>query len=90
MMAYNNNLPLQSIIDYCPENDSFEDGWEHVKEIFPLLHTYVGEIAIVFPGTSTVEALFSALKWYKDEFCAATTDFLFEGVLHAMQYKVLH
>ena len=55
----------------------------------PLLCQFVGGLASVFPGTSTVEADFSVIGWEKDEYRTALTNFSLEGILHCKQYEHL-
>ena len=55
----------------------------------PLLCQFVGGLASVFPGTSTVEADFSVIGWEKDEYQTALTNFSFKGIFHFKQYEHL-
>ena len=68
-------------------NQSFEVAWEPIQGRFPLLNDFVGGLATVFPGTSIVGYDFFILKWSKDEFSMALTDFSLEGVLHANHFS---
>ena len=43
-------------------------------------------MATAFPGTSTVESDFSTVKWEKDDYRVALTDFSLEGVMHSKQF----
>ena len=53
------------------------------------MNNFIGGLATMFPGTSSVESDFSILKWSKDEFSMALNDFSLEGVLHAKQFSIL-
>lgn len=88
--AYCRDNQVKAALDECPAEATFEQAWKKIKERFPSLHEFTGGLATVFPGTATVESDFSVLKWSKDEFCSALTDFALEGVLHAKQYSRLH
>ena len=48
-----------------------------------------GVLAIVFPGTATVESDFSIVKYARNDFWTSLTDFLLEGILHAKQLRLL-
>jgi hypothetical protein len=49
----------------------------------PLLYEFFGGLATIFPGTATVEADFSDLKWAKNEYSTSMSDFSLEAKLHA-------
>ena len=87
--AYSKEEATKRQIDAGGPNQSFEAAWEPIQGRFPLLNDFVGGLATVFPGTSSVESDFSILKWSKDEFSMALTDFSLEGVLHAKQFSRL-
>ena len=87
--AYIIEEALKEQIDAGGENESFEAAWEPIRKRFPTLNEFAGGLATVFPGTSNVESDFSILKWSKDEFSMALTDFSLEGVLHAKQFERL-
>jgi hypothetical protein len=48
-----------------------------------------GGLATVFLGTATVESDFSVLKYAKNDYRTALTDFSLEGILHAKQFRML-
>ena len=50
---------------------------------------FLGGVAAVLPGTSTVESDFSILRWEKDPFCKCLSDFYIEGVMQANKYELL-
>lgn len=54
---------------------------------FPLLCLFVGALASVFPGTSTVESDFSMIGLEKDCYRSNLTDFSLEGILQSKQYS---
>jgi hypothetical protein len=67
----------------------FEKCWECIATRVPLLYEFFGGLATIFPGTATVEADFSDLKWTKNEFSTSMSDFSLEAKLHARQYNKL-
>ena len=48
-----------------------------------------GGLATVFPGTATVEADFSNLKWTKDVYSTSLSDFSLEAKLHTRQFHLI-
>ncbi len=64
---------------------SFKDKWKSFQASYPKLVECCGDLASVFPGTSTVESDFSLIGWEKDENRFNLTDFSLEGILHAKQ-----
>jgi hypothetical protein len=55
-----------------------------------LLERFVGGLATIFPGTSTVESHFSVVKYEKNKNRMSLTDASLEGILHAKQYRHMH
>ena len=86
--AYNTDEVIKSFIKTSSNFKSFEESWSPLRNKFPSLYEFVAGLATVFPGTATVEANFSLIKWMKDEFSSALTNFALEGILHAKQYSV--
>ena len=68
---------------------SFENGWSVLRVQFPRLHQFCGDLATVFPNTSTVESDFSVMGWEINNYRRSLTKFSLEGVLHAKQYEML-
>ena len=87
--AYSKEEATKRQIDAGVPNQSFEAATEPIQGRLPLLNDFVGGLATVFPGTSSVESDFSILKWSKDEFSMSLTNFSLEGVLHAKQFSIL-
>jgi hypothetical protein len=67
----------------------FEKCWECIATRVPLLYEFFGGLATIFPGTATVEADFSELKWTKDENSTSLSDFSVEAKFHARQYNLI-
>ena len=47
--AYDNEAPLQSALNACDDNTTFEEAWSIVKGRFKCLLRFCGGIASVFP-----------------------------------------
>jgi hypothetical protein len=67
----------------------FERCWESVAARVPLLYDFFGGLGTVFPGTATVEADFSNLKWTKDAYSTSLSDFSLEAKLHTRQFHLI-
>jgi hypothetical protein len=80
---------LNARLDNCTACFTFDDGWHLLGEKFTFLRHLAGGIATVSPSTAAVESDFSQIKWGKDEFRIALTDFSLEGILHCKQYKAV-
>lgn len=87
--AYRDEAELKSMIDAFTFKTKFNEAWKMIRGRFPLLCDFVGGLASVFPGTSTVESDFSVIGWEKDEYRTSLTNFSLEGVLHCSQYDYL-
>jgi hypothetical protein len=89
---YQDENGVKDAIDAIQEDDKcweFEECWECVAARVPLLYDFFGGLATVFPGTATVEADFSELKWTKDDYSASLSDFSLEAKLHSRQYDLI-
>jgi hypothetical protein len=67
-------------------NTLFEVAWGTLAARFPDLAEFCDGIATVFPGTCTVEADFSVLRWEKNRYRKGLSDFGLESVLQTKQY----
>ena len=76
-------------VEAMPDTISFDDAWESVGTTYPLMCTFFGGLASVFPGTSTVESDFSIIGFEKDDYRRSLTNFSLEGVLQCKQHKKL-
>ena len=61
-------------------------GWIGLIDKFLTLRNFVGDLASVFPDTSTTESDFSVIGWEKNDFLTDLVDFLLEGIRHRKQY----
>ena len=86
---YHNKAPLQSALNACYDNITFEEAWSIVNGCFMWLLQFCGGVASVFSGTSQVESDFSIVKGKKTMFKKALTDLSLEGVLHSKHFDVL-
>jgi hypothetical protein len=74
----------QNSLDALRGVQSMKECWSSLDE-YNLLQTFCGGIATVMPGTSSVEADFSAINWIKDPNLSRMTDFSLESFLHCRQ-----
>ncbi|KAI0563857.1 hypothetical protein FGB62_33g1115 [Gracilaria domingensis] len=70
-------------------SSKFSTAWLPFKTHFPILHSFVGGLASVFPGNSSVESDFSVMNWEKDEYRQSLTDISLEGIRQAKQHTRL-
>ena len=91
IMHYRNDEVLKNCIDSTKSSTaSFSEAWNVIgRDSFQNLAEFCGVIAMLFPGTCTVESDFSTLQWEKDDFCKSLLDFGLEAVLQAKQYFIL-
>ncbi|KAI9914734.1 hypothetical protein PsorP6_007279 [Peronosclerospora sorghi] len=87
--AYEREPALKNVLDSCDTSTSFEQGWDYVQQRFGYLERFFGGLATAFPGTSTVESDFSLVRWEKDNFRTALTDFSLESIHHSKQFEKL-
>ena len=87
--AYRREDALKKIKLKFNHKTTFTNGWKGFVDRFPLLCQFVGGLASVFPGTSTVEADFSVIGWEKNEYRTTLTNFSLEGILYCKQYDQL-
>ena len=80
---------LKNSLDRLSYKSIFADGWKMLVDRYPLLCQFMGGLASVFPGTSTVEADFSVIGWEKNDYRTSLTNFSLEGILHCKQYDDL-
>jgi hypothetical protein len=89
VLVYQKEQTLNACLDKCIASSTFDDGWHLLGEKFTLVCHLAGGLGTVFPSTAAVESDFSLIKWEKNEFSSALTDFSFEGILHCKQYKAM-
>jgi hypothetical protein len=64
-------------------------GWKDLSLTYSKLHDFFGGLAMVFPGTPTVEAVFSDLKMTSGQYSTNLTNFSLESKLHSKQFLEL-
>jgi hypothetical protein len=87
--VYQKEQTLKACLDNCTDCSKFADVWHSLGEKFTPLRDFPGGLATVSPSTAAVESDFSLMKWEKDKFTIAQTDFSLEGMLHYKQYEAL-
>ena len=80
---------FREMIVNMDDHISFDEAWSTIRKKYPVLCMIFGELASVFPGTSTVESDFSIIGFEKDDYRAALTNFSLEGILQCKQFKLL-
>ena len=80
---------LQSDLSNCNSDTTFEEAWDMIPIKVEELRKFCGGMATAFPSTATVESDFSVVKWEKDDYRTALTDFSLEGILHCRQFQKL-
>jgi hypothetical protein len=88
--SYHRQLDVKSSIDSFDDGASYRDAWVGLQNTYPSLERFVGGLATIFPGTSTVESDFSVVKYEKNKNRMSLTDASLYGILHAKQYRRMH
>jgi hypothetical protein len=88
--SYRRQPGVKSSIDSFDDSAAYRDAWIGLQNTYPLLERFVGGLATIFPGTSTVESDFSVVKYEKNKNRMSLTDASLEGILHAKQYRRMH
>ena len=66
---------------------AYRYAWNVLHNMYLLLERFVGSLATIFPGTSTVESNFSVIKYEKTSNHMCLSDASLEGIIHAKQYR---
>jgi hypothetical protein len=85
--SYHRQPDVRSSIDSFDDIAAYCDAWIGLRNTFPLLERFVGGLATIFPGTSTVESDFSVVKYEKNKNRMSLTDASLEGILPAKHYR---
>jgi hypothetical protein len=59
--SYHRQPDVKSSIDSFDGSAAYRDAWIGLQNAYPLLERFVGGLATIFPGTSTVESDFAAV-----------------------------
>jgi hypothetical protein len=78
---------VKSSVDSFDDSAAYRDAWIGLQNTYPLLERFVGGLATILPGTSTVESDFSVVKYEKNKNRMSLTDANLEGILHAKQHR---
>ena len=89
LVAFQSEEAFKKSLEGCDDTTEFKDSWSCCSSRFPILRDFCGGLATVFPGTATVESDFSIVKYVKNDFRTALTDFSLEGILHTKQFRLL-
>ncbi|CAK9879059.1 unnamed protein product [Sphagnum jensenii] len=87
---YRRQPDVKSSIDSFNDSAAYRDAWIGLHNMYPLLEKFVGGLATIFPGTSTVESDFSVVKYEKNKNRMTLTNASLEGILRAKQYRRMH
>jgi hypothetical protein len=68
---------------------SFNSAWDDLKGQFEALRAFSGNLAAVFPSTTSIGSDFSILKWEKDGNRKAMTNLSVEGIFQARQRELI-
>jgi hypothetical protein len=80
---------FNTLVNKHGECNEFSEAWGWLFKDYPMLVTFIGGLATTFPGTSTVEADFSAIGYEKDANRWSLSDLSLEGILHAKQQNTI-
>ena len=86
----NQEQNFREIIESTNNYISFDEAWSTIRGRYPYLCQFIGGLASVFPGTSTVESDFSVICFEKDDYHTSLTNFSLEGILQCKQLKLLN
>jgi hypothetical protein len=88
--SYHRQLDVKSSIDSIDDSAAYRDAWIGLQNTYPLLERFVGGLATIFPGRSTVESDLAVMKYEKNKNRMSLTDASLEEILHAEQYRRMH
>jgi hypothetical protein len=89
MWATKHDNRLRAILAEHGIHTPFCEAWASLDPKFHPHRGFCGALATVFPGTASVEADSSVIKWEKDEYRTSLADISLEGILHAKQFREL-
>jgi hypothetical protein len=88
--SYHRQPDVKSSTGSFDDSAAYRDAWIGLQNTYPLLERFVGGLATIFPGISTVESDFSVVKYEKNKDRMSLTEASLEGTLHAKQYRRMH
>ncbi len=86
---YNSDTILRDIINKHNHMTMFNDAWDCAPGRFMCLCLFYGRLAIVLANTTSIELVFSIVKWELDENRIVLMHLLLEGIFQAKQGLVL-
>ena len=90
LRAYQSGEALCDAIDALTNGFSFNHSWVCIgRGRFENLKEFYGCLAMIFPGTATVESDFSIINYKKNEYRTTLADLSLGGILHSKQYKMI-
>ena len=84
---YRRQPDVNRSIDSFDEGAAYMDAWNGLQNTDLFLERFVGGLATIFPGTSTVERDFLVIKYEKTRNHMCLSDASLEGILYAKQYR---
>ena len=87
---YRRQPDVKISIDSFDEGAAYRDAWNGLHNAYSLMERFVGGLATIFPGTSTVESNFLVVKYEKTRNRMCLSDASLEGILHAKHYWRMH
>jgi hypothetical protein len=87
--AYKYEPPVKTILNQHDHKTKFNDAWEALGIRFATLQTFCGDLATLFPNSTSVESDFFVLKWEKDPYRNNLLDLSLEGVFQSKQFEAL-
>ena len=84
---YRHQPDVKRSIDRFDKGAAYQDAWNGLHNTYPLLERFVGGLATIFPGTSTVERNVLVVKYKKIRNRMSLSDASLKGILHAKQYR---
>jgi hypothetical protein len=80
---------FRAVLDSHTPKTPFNTAWDQCGADYIALRSFAAGFATVFPGSSTVEAEFSRVKFICNPRRASLSDYSLEGVLQAAQFESL-
>lgn len=87
---YRRDSSFKTLVINTNKCKSFSEAWGWLYKDFRQLVMFVGGLATIFPGTSTVEADFSAIAFEKDKHRKNLGNLSLEGILHGKQRNEIY
>ena len=86
---YRRQPDVERSIDIFDGGVAYRDAWNRLHNTYPFLKRFVGGLATISPGTSTVESDFLVVKYEKTRNRMCLSYASLGGILHAKQYWIM-